>query len=460
VSTKRPSQSRARQASISGDLALIIEAMPAAVVLLRDGRKIAEVSGRYGTVFGRPMRELLGADLLRFVAAGDGSLVGSVIHEARSTVMGAVPASVVARFEQPDGSKRLMEVSAAHREDDTSDGATVVLLRPQSVRHGLNAVLTPHLGLQESDEQYTAIQLTDDLLVTIANVLGCEPVSHDCYFLSFEGGSPIAVKHITLTDSPSDGTAGPWDEVLSGEVTGADAEVAELSPELQLFARRKRFTAVRCFPVMATTRHRVVACLVAWDRREGPISPATEATFRYAAEIASLAISRSQGPSEAVTPMVSQRSADIDVVTGLGLEPELVRSLDEKIAGGERPALVCVRLSALEGLRESLGTFTIDTITRVAARRVNSMIRQTDELYRFGADCIAVVCSGAIDADRLSDIALRIRAQLGAPIRVDADVAVNVGAEIATAQTPEGGIAGSALLTLVTTMLDGSLQTA
>jgi hypothetical protein len=39
-------------------------------------------------------------------------------------------------------------------------------------------------------------------------------------------------------------------------------------------------------------------------------------------------------------------------------------------------------------------------------------------------------------------------------------VAVSVGAEIATAQTPEGGIAGSALLTLVTTMLDGSLQTA
>jgi GGDEF domain-containing protein len=227
------------------------------------------------------------------------------------------------------------------------------------------------------------------------------------------------------------------------------ADVAELSFELQQFAQTWRLTAVRCFPVLASHRDRVVGCLVAWDRREGPISPATEATFRYATEIASLAIGRARVLAPMVREQVSPWPSDVDVVTGLPLEEALVRSLDEMILSGQRPGVVCIRLTALASLEETHGSFTTDQLIRVAARRVHSLIRQTDEAYRIGPDSIAVICTGSVDTDRLAEIADRMRERLGTPFRVDTESPVNVGVAIAVGQSPESPIPGSALLAIV-----------
>jgi len=100
-----------------------------------------------------------------------------------------------------------------------------------------------------------------------------------------------------------------------------------------------------------------------------------------------------------------------------------------------------------------LPDFTIDTLIRVAARRVNSLIRQTDEVYRIGHDGIAVICSGSMDSARLADIAERMRSRLGAPFRVDTDSPVDVGAEVAVAESPEEPLAGSEFLASVMRVL-------
>ncbi|MFZ0172477.1 MAG: PAS domain-containing protein [Acidimicrobiales bacterium] len=443
---KRPAHSRSAN-PLTEDLAAIIGAMPAAVVLLRDRRSIAEVSGRFASVFGRPVVDLLGSDLLRFVAPGDASLVGSVIHEARSMAAGSVPSSVVARFQQPDGSRRLVEVSAAHRADGSTRGATVVLLRPQTVRHGLNAALIPHVGWQDSDEHTSAMELADTALESIVGVLGCEPVAHDCYFLKRgESEGPVrSPETVEFADVPR---AGPWDDVLAGKSVWVDLEVAALSLELQQFAQRRRYTAVRCLPVRASHSDRLVACLVAWDRKSEPMPEAVQATFRYAAEITSLAIGRARGPGPASAP-IDPWPADVDVVTGLPFGETLVRSLDQMIASGERPGLILVRLTALPGLRHTLGDFTSDQLVRVSARRVNSVIRMTDEVYRTGADGIAIVCSGALDDGRLDDISSRLKERLGVPFRVDSEAPVDVAATVVALQSPEDPVAGVELLAAV-----------
>jgi GGDEF domain-containing protein/PAS domain-containing protein len=450
---KRPPHGKASKDSandpLAPDLATIIGGMPAAVVLLRERRSIAEVSGRYASVFGRPVVELLGSDLLRFVTPGDSSLVGSVIQEARSMAVGSVPSSVVARFEQPDGSRRLVEVSAAHRADGSARGSTVVLLRPQSVRHGLNAALIPHVGWQDSDDQGSAMQLADEALETIVGVLNCEPVAHECYFLTIDEASDTPVQCPALGDLAEAPKTGPWDAVLAGNVGSVETDVAGLSAELRDFALRRRFATLRCFPVLASHRDRVVACLVAWDRRDEPLSSATEATFRYATEIASLAIGRARVLAPVVAEPLAPWPRDVDVVTGLPLEEALVRSLDEMIVSGQRPGVVCIRLTALAGLVETLGSFTTDQLIRVAARRLHSLIRQTDEVYRVGPDSLAVICTGSLDGERLEDIGNRMRVRLGAPFRVDTDSPVDVGVAISVGQSPENPVAGSELLATV-----------
>jgi PAS domain S-box-containing protein len=437
---------------VSPDLASIIETMPAAVLLLRAGRTIAEVSGRFASVFGRPVVELVGSDLLRYVVPDDADYVTAVIAEARAMPTGSVPAGVVARFEQPDGSKRLVEVSASFRDDGSPGGATVVLIRLQTVRHGLNAALIPHVGWHDTDERASVTQIAHDALETIAGVLVCEPVGQDCYFLTVNDKGDIPLQH-PLVPGLDPATSGPWDVVLAGRVNSVDVEVAALSPELQDFARRCRYTAVRSVPVLASHRDRIVGCLVAWDHREGPISRSTVATFRYAAEIASLAIGRTRPSGPLQRGQAAPWPSDIDVVTGLPLEAGLVRSLDEMVSGGQRPGLVCIRLKELESLRGKLSDFTIDTLIRVAARRVYSLIRQTDEVYRVGHDGIAVICTGSIDAKRLADIADRMRLRLESPFRVDTDSPVDVGAKIAAAESPDEPITGTDFLASVMRVL-------
>jgi GGDEF domain-containing protein len=421
-------------------------------LLLREGRTIVEVSGRYASVFGRPVVELVGSDLLRYVVPGDAEFVTAVVNEARSMTAGSIPAGVVARFEQPDGSKRLAEVSASYRDDGSPSGATVVLIRLQTVRHGLNAALIPHVGWHDTDERASVTQIAHDALETIAGILACEPVGQDCYFLTLGDKGERPLQHPEVPGLDPD-LIGPWDAVLAGKVSSVDVELSGLSLELQDFARRRRYTAVRSIPVLASHRDRIVGCLVAWDHREGPVSRSTVATFRYAAEIASLAIGRAQPLATLQREEATPWPADIDVVTGLPLEAGLIRSLDEMVSGGQRPGLVCIRLTELDGLRGKLPDFTIDTLIRVAARRVNSLIRQTDEVYRVGHDGLAVICSGSIDSARLTDIAERMRARLGSPFRVDTDSPVDVGATVAVAETPEEPVAGREFLASVMKVL-------
>lgn len=446
---------------MSEDLAAIIGAMPAAVVLLRDRRSIAEVSGRFASVFGRPVVDLLGSDLLRFVAPGDASLVGSVIHEARSMAVGSVPGSVVARFEQPDGSRRLVEVSAAHRADGSTRGATVVLLRPQTLRQGLNAALVPQIGWQAPGEERSAMEVAESSLETVVGVLGCEPITHECYFVlaDEESGTHRQVpESADFADVPA---SGPWDDVLAGKEGWIDLDVASMPEEVAEYAGRKHLAALRCVAV-SDNASGVVGCLVAWDRKDRPLVETAETTFRYAAEVASLSLARAQtapkpadGKTTPPAPFTLPAKpaepwpSDVDVVTGLPLEETLVRSLDEMISAGQRPGLICVRLNALDRLRDQLGEFSADQLVRVSARRVNSLVRMTDEVYRTTDDGLAIVCTGVLDTDRLADISDRLRERLGVPFRVDTEIPIDVEPTVSALQVPEGAVSALDLLATV-----------
>ncbi len=433
--------------------------MPAAVVLIRDGRSVAEVSGRFASVFGRPLADLLGSDLLRFVVPADAALVASVIHEARTAAGGSAPASAVARFEQPDGSRHVVEVSAAHRADVSGRGSTVVLLRPQTVWHGLNASLIPHGGHGRDGELApatasvpTAAQVAV-ILASIAGFLGCEPISHDCYFLRSNESSGVPVLWSEPGSGPDVPTLGPFEDVLAGREPSLTSGIASLPADLQEYAGPRRYTALRCVPVRASHRDGIVGCLVGWDRKEHTLPEMVDMTFRYAAEIASLAAGRTGLPAAAPMAPALPWPTDIDIVTGLPLERTLVRSLDEMTASGQRPGLVFIRLTALAGLAEALGDFTRDQLMRVAARRASSLIRMTDELYRTGDDGLVIVCTGDVDGTRLAEISARVQERLEVPFRVESEPPLDVKAVVTSLHSPSSPLGGAEFLAAMRSLM-------
>lgn len=287
------------------------------------------------------------------------------------------------------------------------------------------------------------------ILARIAGFLGCEPMAHDCYFLRLNESSGVPVLWSDPDSAPDVPTLGPFEDVLAGQEPSLAIGIASLPADLQEYAGPRRYTALRCVPVRASHRDGLVGCLVGWDRKERTLSEMVDVTFRYAAELASLAAGRT-GLSAAV-PMAPAQPwpTDLDIVTGLPLEQTLIRSLDEMTASGQRPGLVFIRLTALAGLAEAFGDFTRDQLIRVSARRVSSLIRMTDELYRTGEDGLVIVSTGDVDGTRLAEISARVQERLEVPFRVDSEPPLDVKATVTSLHSPSSPLGGAEFLAAI-----------
>jgi diguanylate cyclase (GGDEF)-like protein len=122
-----------------------------------------------------------------------------------------------------------------------------------------------------------------------------------------------------------------------------------------------------------------------------------------------------------------------DPLTGLGNRRSFFQALDAQVQAKEQPAILYIDLDGFKAVNDNLGHLAGDAVLRVAARRLASIMRPTDELARLGGDEFAVLCNGAPTADQMVMIAERVVEQLSRPLSVGDGRTVDVGASIGIA---------------------------
>jgi diguanylate cyclase (GGDEF)-like protein len=122
-----------------------------------------------------------------------------------------------------------------------------------------------------------------------------------------------------------------------------------------------------------------------------------------------------------------------DALTGLGNRRSFFDALEGQVEVGAQPAVLYIDLDGFKRVNDLLGHLAGDAVLRVAARRLASVMRPTDELARLGGDEFAVLCGGTVSTDQMVLIAERVVEQLNRPLSVGDGQNVDIGASIGIA---------------------------
>jgi diguanylate cyclase (GGDEF)-like protein len=116
------------------------------------------------------------------------------------------------------------------------------------------------------------------------------------------------------------------------------------------------------------------------------------------------------------------------------------------LAGGGHPALLCIGLSGLGVIQETFGPLAAGTVERVAAQRVHSKIRRTDDVYRYSEGTLAVIYDGKLSADRLRAVAERILAHITTPVRFGTSNVAEIEASVGISSPSMASVSGPDLV--------------
>jgi len=203
--------------------------------------------------------------------------------------------------------------------------------------------------------------------------------------------------------------------------------LTRLSSVLRDQAREAGFESVSCFAVHFALEGRADACLVAWGREEGRLSPYSRLALERAGVLASLAMSH-RSEEEGLLD-----AANRDPLTGLSNRRSFFQTLESLVDSGSQPSILYIDLDGFKEVNDRLGHLAGDAVLRVAARRLASVMRPTDDLARLGGDEFAVLCDGSPSGDQMVMIAERVIEQLSRPLSVGDGETVDVGANIGIA---------------------------
>ena len=151
-----------------------------------------------------------------------------------------------------------------------------------------------------------------------------------------------------------------------------------------------------------------------------------------------------------VTRLVAaQRAALRDALTGLPnrdlLDDRVGQALARSRRTGEPFALLVVDLDGFKGVNDIRGHETGNVVLRTIARRLESVVRETDTVARVGGDEFVVLSLGTREDEEAAALAGRIRQALRRPYRVDGGL-VELDASIGWALFPQDGVTPSDLV--------------
>jgi diguanylate cyclase (GGDEF)-like protein len=197
------------------------------------------------------------------------------------------------------------------------------------------------------------------------------------------------------------------------------------------------FRTVRAFPIR-DARHLVGALLIldAGDRN----AMLGRLGMMFADRL-SVAVSHHRRRAELV------RNTQFDALTGLANRELLMERIARLLAqdGSSRFAIVLIGFNRLERVNETLGLRAGDELLRLAARRIRSVIRQTDTLARLANDQFVVLLPDAEESERAMTMAGRILALFEKPFLAEG-ISYVLSVSIGMALAPDGGATPEVLI--------------
>jgi diguanylate cyclase (GGDEF)-like protein len=153
---------------------------------------------------------------------------------------------------------------------------------------------------------------------------------------------------------------------------------------------------------------------------------------------------------EAVTQSrVFEQSSHRDPLTGLPNRPLMADRLDKAIAAAwrdhERLALFFVDVDDFKRVNDTLGHPTGDAVLRLVAQRLESVVRGSDTVSRYGGDEFLVLLANVTMASDAAMMADKMLLAIAAPCSVNGAV-LRVSASIGIALFPEDGENAAALI--------------
>jgi diguanylate cyclase (GGDEF)-like protein len=327
-----------------------------------------------------------------------------------------------------DGRQRLAEAWALNRLADPALAGFVVLLLLESAYDHFDQVLA---SAQAGDS-------LEDALNALALALSLPPVLGDGFFVV------VSPDGRTIDRFPADSTApgppapGPWD-IAIGPESGVTYTEHSALPEPTRSAANG-FRSVSCFPILAVGEGAPSACLVLWSPDLGPLGTSERTAVDRAAILASLLLTRSAAGNR------SSEEAFQDVLTGLGNRRSIFSALNSRIEAKDRPALLYIDVDGFKEVNDRLGRLAGDSVLRVIARRLSSVLRPTDDLARIGGDEFAILCAGEVTEAQVTAIAGRVVERLAAPISIGDSPALKLGASVGIVLDFPAGTSSDTLL--------------
>ena len=147
--------------------------------------------------------------------------------------------------------------------------------------------------------------------------------------------------------------------------------------------------------------------------------------------------------------LAAQRAALRDALTGLPnrdlLDDRVGQALARSRRTGEAFALLVVDLDGFKGVNDIRGHETGNVVLRAIARRLESVVRESDTVARVGGDEFVVLSLGTREDEEAAALAGRLRQALRRPYRVDGGI-VELDASIGWALFPQDGVTPSDLV--------------
>jgi diguanylate cyclase (GGDEF)-like protein len=141
--------------------------------------------------------------------------------------------------------------------------------------------------------------------------------------------------------------------------------------------------------------------------------------------------------------LAAQRAALRDALTGLPnrelLDDRIGQALARSRRSDESFALLVVDLDGFKGVNDIRGHEIGNAVLRTIARRLESVVRESDTVARVGGDEFVVLSLGTGEDEEAAALAGRLRQALRRPYRVDGGI-VELDASIGWALFPQDGV--------------------